>query len=192
MDARDKIIEDLRKLVAKQSEQIAKLTARVAELELALAKATKDSSTSSKPPSSDITKPKTSKKPGRRGKPKRGGQPGHQQHLRASLPPERVDETFDYEITNEDVQRLDLKPTDEFETNQFIELPESPVIVTEHRLRVSLTADDHRNVHGRRDAGAGFARLSGQALHGIDCGFAGQELPGTEGCNPSAGTTRQR
>jgi len=38
MDARDKIIEDLKKLVARQSEQIAKLTARVAELELALAK----------------------------------------------------------------------------------------------------------------------------------------------------------
>ena len=62
MDARDKTIEDLQKLVARQSRQIAKLMARVAELELALAKATKDSSTSSKPPSSDITKPKTSKK----------------------------------------------------------------------------------------------------------------------------------
>jgi len=75
--------------MALQSKEIAKLTARVAELELALAKAKKDSSTSSKPPSSDITKPKTSKKPGRRGKPKRGGQPGHQQYLRENLPPER-------------------------------------------------------------------------------------------------------
>ena len=128
MDARDKIIEDLQKLVARQSEQIARLTARVAELELALAKAKKDSPTSSKPPSSDITKPKTSKKPGRRGKPKRGGQPGHQQHLRANLPPERIDETCDYEITDEDIQRFDLKPTDEFETYQFIELPESPAL----------------------------------------------------------------
>ena len=88
MDARDKIIEDLQKLVAKQS-------AEIAELKLALAKATKDSSTSSKPPSSDITKRKTSKKPDRRGKPKRGGQPGQQQHLRENLPPERVAETFD-------------------------------------------------------------------------------------------------
>jgi transposase len=144
MDARDKIIEDLRKLVARQSEQIAKLTARVAELELALAKAKKDSSTSSKPPSSDITKPKTSRKPGRRGKPKRGGQAGHQQHLRENLPPERVDATFDYEITDEDIQRFDLKPTDEFETYQFIELPESPVFVTEHRLRVYLTDNGER------------------------------------------------
>ncbi len=38
MDARDKLIKDLQKLVARQSEQIARLTARVAELELALAK----------------------------------------------------------------------------------------------------------------------------------------------------------
>ena len=151
MDARDKIIEDLQKLVAKQSEQIARLTARVAELELALAKATKDSSTSSKPPSSDITKPKSSKKPGRRGKPKRGGQPGHQQHLRANLPPERVDETFDHEITDEDVQRLGRTPTDEFETHQFIELPQSPVFVTEHRLRVYLTADGDRYVNDISD-----------------------------------------
>ena len=97
-------------------------------MELALAKATKDSSTLSKPPSSNITKPKTAKKPGRRGKPKRGAQPGHQQHLRANLPPERVDETFDYEITDEDIQRLELKPTDESETSQLIELPESPAL----------------------------------------------------------------
>ena len=141
MDARDKIIEDLRNLVAKQARQIAALTQRVAELELALAKAKKDSSTSSKPPSSDITKPKTSKKPGRRKKPKRGGQPGHQQHLRENLPPDRVDETFDYDIQDEDVQRLGLKATDEFEAFQFIELPESPVIVTEHRLRIYLSPD---------------------------------------------------
>ena len=140
MDARDKIIEDLRKQVAKQSAEIAALRQEVAELKLALAKATKDSSTSSKPPSSDITKP------GRRGKPKRGGQPGHQQHLRANLPPERVDETFDHEIPDEDVQRLELTPTDEFETYQFIELPDSPVFVTEHRLRVYLTADGERYV----------------------------------------------
>jgi len=64
MDARDKIIENFQKLVAKQSAEIAALRQEVAELKLALAKATKDSSTSSKPPSSDITKPKTSKKAG--------------------------------------------------------------------------------------------------------------------------------
>jgi hypothetical protein len=44
-------------LVKWQAERIEILERRVAELELALAKALKNSSTSSKPPSSDIVKP---------------------------------------------------------------------------------------------------------------------------------------
>jgi hypothetical protein len=50
------------------------------------------------------------KKPGRRKKRKRGGQSGHQQQLREPLPPERVDETIDYEIDDGEVQRLGLTP----------------------------------------------------------------------------------
>lgn len=135
MDSKDRQIEELKALVAK-------LTKRVAELELALAKAKKDSSTSSKPPSSDITKPQAKhKKPGRRKKPRRGGQPGHVQHLRQPLPPERVDETIDYEIDEQEVKRLRLTPTGEFEVLQHIELPESPVHVTEHRLTEYQDAD---------------------------------------------------
>lgn len=130
MDSKDKQIEELKALVAT-------LTARVAELELELAKARKDSSTSSKPPSSDITKPKPKqKKPGRRKKPRRGGQPGHQRQLRDPLPPERVDETIDYTIEDDQIQHLGLTPTGEFEVIQHIELPETPVHVTEHRLTV--------------------------------------------------------
>lgn len=130
MDSKDKQIEELKALVAT-------LTARVAELELELAKARKDSSTSSKPPSSDITKPKPKqKKPGRRKKPRRGGQPGHQRQLREPLPPERVDETIDYTIEDDQIQHLGLTPTGEFEVIQHIELPETPVHVTEHRLTV--------------------------------------------------------
>ena len=141
MDSRDSEIEELRALVAKQAAQIERLTRRVAELELALAKAQKDSSTSSKPPSSDITKPQRKQAPGRRKKPRRGGQPGHQRQLREPLPPERVDETIDYEIKDDDVRRLGLAPTGDFEVIQRIELPESPVHVTNHRLTVYQDAD---------------------------------------------------
>ena len=52
------MIEELREQVAKLTALVEKQAARIAELELALAKAKKDSSTSSKPPSSDLTKPK--------------------------------------------------------------------------------------------------------------------------------------
>jgi transposase len=96
MDSRDAIIDDLREQVAKLTALVKKQAARIAELELALAKAKKDSSTSSKPPSSDLTKPKPKQqKPGRRRRPRQGGQPGRERHLRELLPPERVDETID-------------------------------------------------------------------------------------------------
>ena len=67
MDGKDRIIAEQRELIAKLTAQLEQLTARIAELELALAKAKKNSSTSSKPPSSDIVKPKPKqKRPGRR------------------------------------------------------------------------------------------------------------------------------
>ena len=149
MNGRDRTIDEFRALVAKQAAQIEQqaaqieqLTARIAELELALAKAKKDSSTSSKPPSSDIVKPKPKqKKPGRRKKRKRGGQPGHQQQLREPLPPERVDETIDYEIADGELRRLGLIPTGDFDVIQHIELPDTPVHVTEYRLAVYEDAD---------------------------------------------------
>jgi transposase len=142
MNGSDRTIEELQALVAKQAAKIEQLMAKIAELELQLAKAQKDSFISSKPPSSDIVKPKKkARKPGRPKKPKRGAQPGHQLHLRKPLPPERVDETIEYEIDDDQVQRLALTATGDFETIQHIELPDMPVHVTEHRLRVYQDAD---------------------------------------------------
>lgn len=130
MDRREEVIEELRALIAQQA-------ARIAELELALAKAQKNSATSSQPPSSDLTNPPPKRqRPGRRKKPRRGAQAGHERHVREPLPPERVDETLDYEIAEADVRRLNLIPTGAFEVIQHIELPQTPVSVTEHRLAV--------------------------------------------------------
>ena len=150
MDSKDKVIKELRETIAKQAAQlerqaaqIEKLLARIGELELQLAKAKKDSTTSSKPPSSDIAKPKPKQRPGRPKKPRKGGQPGHQRHLREPLPAERVDETIEYEIDQAEQDRLGLTPTGEFESIQHIELPETPVYVTEHRLAVYRDADGH-------------------------------------------------
>ena len=136
MDDKDVIIAELQALVAELSARLEAQAARIAELELALAKANKDSRTSSKPPSSDITKPTPKKKPGRRKKPKRGGQPGHERQLREPLPPERVDETIDYVMDDHEIERLGLVPTGDFDIIQHIELPQSPVHVTDHRLTV--------------------------------------------------------
>jgi transposase len=62
----------------------------VARLREALAKAKKDSSTSSKPPSSDIVKAKATEAEADEPKRKIGGQPGHPMHLRQPFTQEEV------------------------------------------------------------------------------------------------------
>ena len=143
MASKDATITELRELVQVQAKQLAALTAEVEDLKLQLAKAKKDSSTSSKPPSGDIVKPprEKQKKPGRPRKRRAGGQPGHERKLREPLPPNRVDETIDYEISDKEIDRLELSPTDQFDTIQHIELPDSPVHVTEYRLRLYESPD---------------------------------------------------
>src|SRR5258708_23762189 len=59
-----------------------------------LAAARKDSSTSSKPPSSDIVKPQPAQVPGSTAKRSIGGQPGHPKHDRQPYPPEQVTRSF--------------------------------------------------------------------------------------------------
>ena len=127
-------------IIADQAKQIDDLMKRIAELELQLAKALKNSSNSSKSPSSDIVKP-PKKKTDRRKKAKRGGQKGHQRKLRDPLQPERVNEEITYEINAADVRKLGLTPTDDFEIVQHIELLDLPIHVTEHRLRKYLDGD---------------------------------------------------
>jgi len=112
-------------IIARQALQIVDLMKRVAELELQLAKALKNSSNSSKSPSSDIVKPP--KKGNRRKKAKRGGQQGHPRKLREPLPPERIDEEIICEINDAEVRELGLTPTDEFEIVQHVELLDLPI-----------------------------------------------------------------
>jgi transposase len=69
--------------------QFEQLKARVAQLEAELAAAKKNSTNSSKPPSSDIIKP--SKKTKSRKKRRRGGQKGHVKHTRPLFPDDEVD-----------------------------------------------------------------------------------------------------
>ncbi len=71
------------------TQRVAALEAENARLQQQLAAAHKDSSTSSKPPSSDIVKLKKPLPTGGK-KRKKGGQPGHEQHLRSPFPPEAV------------------------------------------------------------------------------------------------------
>ena len=111
---------------------IARLEARIAGLEAALAKAKRDSSNSSKPPSSDIVKPPKPSPPRGHSKRKRGGQPGHPKHERASFPPGQVDEIHTHKMsprTGCRLRRADVPP----KTTRQIGLVEKPFVVREHR-----------------------------------------------------------
>jgi len=133
MTDKDDIIAELRMVNAE-------LLQRIAELELQLAKALKNSSNSSKSPSSDIVKP-PKKKADRRKKVKRGGQKGHQRNLREPLPSERVNKSFVYEMDDADIRELGLTPTSDFAIIQHVELLDLPIYVIEHRLRKYLDGD---------------------------------------------------
>jgi hypothetical protein len=119
-------------------EATAPLLVRIAQLEAELAKLKRDSSTSSKPPSSDIVKPPRPRIQGRKGrkrKPRRGGQPGHLQHQRTPFPPEEVGRIWIYEWPEASLTS-DWKPRDEFRTIQQVDLVPQLFEVTEHRARV--------------------------------------------------------
>jgi transposase-like protein len=88
--------ESLQKLVKKQEEiikrqevEIADLKAQITELKTIIARLQKDSRNSSKPPSSDIVKPKTQVEKRGGGNTRRiGGQKGHIKHERVPFSPE--------------------------------------------------------------------------------------------------------
>src|SRR6266480_87055 len=92
--------ERLQEQLAAQQAQLDALTATVAQLQAQLAEARKDSSTSAKPPSSDIVKPP--KPPSDPNVPKRsqGGQPGHAPHFRDLFPPAQVTATVPHRLSH--------------------------------------------------------------------------------------------
>jgi transposase len=122
--------DEVREMVA---EAIAPLKARIAELEAENARLKKDSSTSSKPPSSDIVKPPRPKRTdGKRGKRHAGGQPRHPRHTRPPFPAEKVDEAWIYQW---ETVPEGWKPLEDFRVVQQVELVDKPFRVIEHRAR---------------------------------------------------------
>jgi len=137
MFTEDEVRELIEAAVAPLRARIAELEAKVAVLEAENARLRKDSSTSSKPPSSDIVKPpRPPATRGRRGKRRQGGQPGHRQHLRPSFPPEQVDHFPPILEWSGEPLGPGWVATDEFRTIQQVELAEKLVEVTEYRARL--------------------------------------------------------
>lgn len=108
---------------------------QIKELEIKIAKFSKNSSNSGKRPSSDdITKPKTGKKDSKKGKRKIGGQPGHERHVRDPFTEDEIDLPHRYilagcPICDGQVDLLDKPPR----IIQQMDLVEVPIIKHEHR-----------------------------------------------------------
>jgi transposase len=117
------------------------LKERIAQLEADLAKAKKNSSNSSKPPSSDIAKPKNDLQNGKQkasgdksAKRKRGGQPGHPRHERPPFDPSEIDRFFDYYYAGCPCCGGELEYREKLQrVLQQIELMLQPTEITEHR-----------------------------------------------------------
>lgn len=140
-DPRDRLIAEQQAQIAELLALVGTLQRRIAELEEKLGK---NSSNSSRPPSSDPpwARPKPKLKKGK--KRRRGGQPGHPKHERPLVPPEKVDRVVAVKPDRCGSCGASLVGVDpEPERHQVFEVPEVRAHVTEyqvHTLRCSCGA----------------------------------------------------
>jgi transposase len=118
--------------IAQQDALIAELRATVAALNAKIARLEKNSSNSSKPPSSDIVKPPKPQPPAGGGK--IGGQPGHPRHQREPFTPDQIDRVVEHTLPacpdcGGRVRPAGLPPR----VIQQAELVARPVQIVEHR-----------------------------------------------------------
>src|ERR671921_380379 len=105
-------LDTLQARLDSQQAQLETLTTTIQQLQAQLAAARKDSTTSSRPPSSDIVKPPKPDPPEGQGRRRIGGQPGHPKHERAAFLPEAFNAgTFDHRLALCPSCGLDLHPT---------------------------------------------------------------------------------
>lgn len=113
--------------------EVRQLRADNQKLQDQIARLKRDSSNSSKPPSSDIVKPPKTNPPRGRRKRKIGGQKGHPRHERIPFAPDDIGSILAYELSPQ--QAKGLIPLDEWFVLQQVDLVEKPYGVTEHRAR---------------------------------------------------------
>lgn len=113
----------------------------LADLKARLAKLEKNSTNSSKPPSSDFVNPaKAAKKRGKKGR-RRGGQPGHPKHERTAFQEDELDHAWDYAF--ERCPDCDGKVevlAEPISIVQQVEIARQPILISEHRGRSCFCA----------------------------------------------------
>jgi transposase len=129
-----KEVEALREQLRQQQQDMATVLAEVRSLKEQLAAARKDSSTSSKPPSSDIVKPQKEATP-EAGPRKGGGQPGHPKQQRELFAPEQITGGIHtHEMTHCPDCHHPVVPTGQLpRIVQHLEILQPPLDISEHR-----------------------------------------------------------
>jgi len=153
--------------IAELEQVVARLTARVEELSAQVARLSKNSSNSSKPPSSDIVKPPKPPAPGG-GKRHIGGQPGHPRHQRTPFSPDQINQTIDYRPRRCPDCGARLRAAQQPpRTLQQVELPETPLVVTEHRAQAGWCPHCRRMHYARLPPEIERAGLVGPRLSAL-------------------------
>ena len=157
-------IAELEAEVRQRDERIADLQRQLARLAEQVAKLSKNSSNSSKPPSSDIVKPP--KPPCIRGhRRKIGGQPGHPKHDREPFDPEELDGTRQYRLDHCPDCGGKLRPSKaDDRVIQQIEIIERPVEIVEHRSKACWCPHCRKNVYASLPTAVEKGGLAGPSL----------------------------
>lgn len=161
--ALEQLVARIETRLVEQDKIITTQAERIKHLEHELAKYKKNSSNSSKPPSSDIVKPpKENRANGER---KIGGQPGHPKHYRPLFSLEDIDAVHTHALDACPVCGGELLPSDAApRVVQQVEIIEKPVRIEEHRGTAYWCAGC-RKIH--------YAPLPAEVEHG---GLAGPRL----------------
>lgn len=138
-EAFEKRFAELEKHAARMEDKVGRVYAdlekaneRVRQLRETLAERSKDSTNSSKPPSSDIVKPPPARKPVT-GSRKRGGQVGHTPQQRAAFRPDQIDAVQQYRHESCPQCGGPVEPlATPAQVLQQVELVTKPTLVTEH------------------------------------------------------------
>jgi len=166
-------IAELEAQLARRDERIVELEKEIAELKQTvhhlteqIAKLSKNSSNSSRPPSSDIVKPPKAKQAD--GPRHQGGQAGHKGFNRQPFGPERIDKTVELHVGCCDCgYKGPGKPIDKPKIQQTAELCPDPVIVTEYHLYGFICPKCGRIVWAKLPAGVIEGQLFGLRLQAL-------------------------
>jgi transposase len=154
----------LEQTIAQLGREVRQLQADNQQLKDQVARLKRDSSNSSKPPSSDIVKPKNESPQGKR-KRTIGGQEGHPRHERLPFAPEDVDRTIQHELSV--AQSKGLVPLDDWFVLQQVDLADKLYVVTEHHARKYLNPRTGRIVMAPLPEAVKAAGLVGPRLSAL-------------------------